>query len=102
MVKLYQRQILNLQSSLFHHGLIQILMVSHFSKVGDNWENFMYRNSFTLPESVTHLPLHFDETPNPYLSNPTMENLCVNLQEIPVSINQNLVVIQNPSKGKKP
>ena len=86
MAKFYQRQNLNAQSSLFHHGMIQFLVISQLSNVGDSWHNFMYRNGFTLPENVIDLPLHFNEPPNPCLSNPSMENLHVNLQESPVSI----------------
>jgi hypothetical protein len=77
-------------------------VISHLSKAGDSWENFVYRNGFTLPENVTDLPLHFDEPPSPCRPNPPMENLHVNLQEIPTSIDQTPVVIQKPSKGKKP
>jgi hypothetical protein len=62
MAKFYQRQNLNAQSSLFHHGLIQILVISHLSKFRDSWHNFMYRNGFTLPENMTDLPLHFNES----------------------------------------
>jgi hypothetical protein len=102
MAKFYQRQNLNAQSSLFHHGLIRILVISHLSKVGDSWQNFVYRNGFSLPENVTDLPLHFNESPSPCRSNPSMENLHVNLQESPVSIDKTPVVLQKPSKGKKP
>jgi hypothetical protein len=50
---------------------------------------------------VTDLPLHFNEPHNPCQSNPSMENLHVNLQESPVSIAKTHVVLQKPSKGKK-
>jgi hypothetical protein len=102
MAKFYQRQSLNPQSSLFHHGLIQILVVSHLSKAGDSWEIFVYRSGFTLPENATDLPLHSSEPPSPCRPNPYVENLQVNLQESPASIDQTPVVIQEPSKGKKP
>jgi hypothetical protein len=62
----------------------------------------MYRNGFSLPENVTDLPLHFNEPPSPCRSNPSMENLHVNLQESPASIDKTPVVLQKPSKGKKP
>ena len=79
MDKLYQRQKINPQSSLFHHGLILILVVSHLSKTGDSWENFLFRNNFTLPENVTELPLHLGETPNPCRYNPTIEKPILDL-----------------------
>jgi hypothetical protein len=37
MSRFYQRQNPNSESSLFHHGLIRVLVVSHLSKVGDSW-----------------------------------------------------------------
>jgi hypothetical protein len=46
MARFYQRQNPNAQSSLFHHGLIRILVISQLSKVGDNWKNFVDRNGF--------------------------------------------------------
>jgi hypothetical protein len=67
MARFYQRKNPNAQSSLFHHGLIQILVISQLSKVGDNWKNFMDRNGFAplTPETVIDSPLHFDEPTNP-------------------------------------
>jgi hypothetical protein len=90
MAKFYQRQKLNPQSSLFHYGLIRILVVSHLSKTGDSWGNFLFRNNFTLPKNEIESPLHLNENPNPYRSNPTIENICVNLQEDHVSTRSNL------------
>jgi hypothetical protein len=102
MAKFYQRQNLNAHSSLFHHDLIQILVILHLSKAGDSWHDFVYRHGFFLPENVTDLPLHINEFPSPCRSNPSMENLHVNLQESHVSIVETPVVLQNPSKGNKP
>jgi hypothetical protein len=70
MSKFYQRQRLNPLSILFHHGLIQILVISHLSKTGDSWESFLLRNNFTLPNNITELPLHLNENPSPCRSNP--------------------------------
>jgi hypothetical protein len=39
MSKRFKRQSIN--SSLFHHGLVKILLVYHLSKIGDNWETFL-------------------------------------------------------------
>jgi hypothetical protein len=41
MAKFYQRQNVNAQSSLFHHGLIRILVILHLSKARDIWHNFV-------------------------------------------------------------
>jgi hypothetical protein len=54
MSKRYKRQGIN--SSLFHHGLVKILLVYHLSKIGDNWETFLIRNGFTQ-DDVTVNPL---------------------------------------------
>ena len=72
------------------------------SKTGNNWENFLFRNNFTLPKNVIKSPLHLDENPSPWRSNPTIENLYVNLQEGPAFIDQTPIVIQEPSKSKTP
>jgi hypothetical protein len=49
MSKRYKRQ--SVDSSLFHHGLIKILLIHHLSTVGDCWEGFLTRNGFgtTVP-----------------------------------------------------
>jgi hypothetical protein len=39
-------------SSLFHHGLIKIIIIHHLSLHGDNWQAFLSRNDFSTPESV--------------------------------------------------
>jgi hypothetical protein len=45
MSKRYKRQ--SVDSSLFHHGLVKILLMHHLSTVGDCWENFLIRNGFS-------------------------------------------------------
>jgi hypothetical protein len=57
MDKLYKRQRINSLSSLFHHELIKILLVSHLSQIGDSWESFLIQNVFT----------QVDATINPHL-----------------------------------
>ena len=49
MSKRYKRQ--SVDSSLFHHGLIKILLIHHLSNVGDCWDGFLIRNGFdtTVP-----------------------------------------------------
>jgi hypothetical protein len=44
MAKRYKRQSLN--SSLFHHGLIRLLLVHHLKLQGDDWDTFLTRNGF--------------------------------------------------------
>jgi hypothetical protein len=45
MSKRYKRQ--SVDSSLFHHGLIKILLIHHLSTVGDCWDIFLIRNGFS-------------------------------------------------------
>jgi hypothetical protein len=50
--------------SLFHHGLIKILLVSHLSRISENWESFLSRNGFN----------QVDDTINPHLIvNPNLD-----------------------------
>jgi hypothetical protein len=39
-------------SSLFHHGLIRLIVVHHLNLHGDNWQSFLSRNGFVDSESV--------------------------------------------------
>jgi hypothetical protein len=39
-------------SSLFHHGLIKLIIVHHLSLSGDYWQAFLSRNGFATPEYV--------------------------------------------------
>jgi hypothetical protein len=49
MSKRYKRQ--SLDSSLFHHGLIKMLLIHHLTTLGDCWDGFLTRNGFatTIP-----------------------------------------------------
>jgi hypothetical protein len=99
MARVYQRRNLNAQSSLFHHDLIQILVISQLSKVGDNWQDFMDRNGFSPPETEIDSPLRSDEPTGPCLSTPPLRNLHVELQGSPMSITKTPVVFHKSSKG---
>ena len=44
MSKQYKQQ--SVDSSLFHHGSVKILLMHNFSTIGDNWEVFLIRNGF--------------------------------------------------------
>jgi hypothetical protein len=50
MAKRYKRQCLN--SSLFHHGLIKMLLVHQLKLQNDNWDAFLIRNGFVTPSPV--------------------------------------------------
>jgi hypothetical protein len=50
MYKRFKRE--KADSSLFHHGLIRLIVVHHLSLCGDNWQAFLSRNGFANPESV--------------------------------------------------
>jgi hypothetical protein len=72
MSKHFKRQGIN--SSLFHHGLVKILLVYHLSKIGDNWETFLSRNGFTQVDATVN-PLLIV---NPNLDRPVTESQVVN------------------------
>jgi hypothetical protein len=44
MLKRYKKK--NLDSSLFHHGLIKLLLVHHLKTLADDWDGFLVRNGF--------------------------------------------------------
>jgi hypothetical protein len=50
MAKRYKRQHLN--SSLFHHGLIKILLVHQLNLQNDDWNSFLTRNGFANSNTV--------------------------------------------------
>jgi hypothetical protein len=54
MSKRYKKQ--NLDSSLFHHGLIKLLLVHHLKTLGDDWDGFLARNGF-VAEIVVETPV---------------------------------------------
>jgi hypothetical protein len=59
MSKFYQRQNPNPESSMFHHGLIHILVNAQLLNTRDTWQNFLFRNGFipSQSEPISHLPL---------------------------------------------
>jgi hypothetical protein len=52
MSRRYKRQ--SLESSLFHHDLIKILLIHHLTIMGDCWDGFLTRNGFstTIPVEI--------------------------------------------------
>ena len=41
-----QKKIQFIDSTMYHHGLVNILVEFHLQSVGDNWESFLVRNHF--------------------------------------------------------
>jgi hypothetical protein len=52
MSKRYKRQ--SVDSSLFHHRLIKILLIHHFSTMGDCWDIFLIRNGFSTTVPIVN------------------------------------------------
>jgi hypothetical protein len=48
MAKRFKRE--KADSSLFHHGLLKLIVVHHLSLHRDNWQAFLSRNGFANPE----------------------------------------------------
>jgi hypothetical protein len=88
MAKRYKRYGVN--SSLFHHGLVKILLIHHFSTIGGSWEVFLMRNGFTQADLTT----------NPCLTeNPSLDKLVVK-DQFDISINEPEFTNKNPlAKG---
>jgi len=47
----------NLDSSLFHHGLIKLLLVHRLKTLGDDWDGFLARNGFAVETPVVDKPM---------------------------------------------
>jgi len=41
-----QRKIHSIENTLYHHGLVKMLIEDHLESIGDNWDNFLIRNNF--------------------------------------------------------
>jgi hypothetical protein len=92
MSKLYKRQSMNSLSSLFHHGLIKILLLSHLSQIGDTWESFLSRNGFSQPDNTVNSPLNV----NPISDNLVTESPGFN-SHIDCEVNESMsVALQTP------
>jgi hypothetical protein len=68
MSKKYKRH--RADSSLFHYGLVKLIVVYHLSLHGDSWSNFIARNGFEDPNPIQVEKLVVSEvkvkTPVPY------------------------------------
>jgi hypothetical protein len=71
MDKSYQGYKKNPMCSLFHHGLICILVKNHLDKFRESWDNFILKNMFVLP-----LKLSTESNPCPVTNLP--EPICEN------------------------
>jgi hypothetical protein len=85
MSKRYKRQ--SVDSSLFHHGLIKILLINHLSTVGDCWDNCLVRNGFSMTVLVV----------NPNLDEPLIKNQFCISRNGPDSLNINPLDVEMPS-----
>jgi hypothetical protein len=92
MSKCFKRQGLN--SKLFHHGLVKILLIHHFSTIGDSWEVFLMRNGFTQADPTTNPLL----TTNPKLDKPMVEDPFSNLIKGPEFTDKNPLDEGTPCK----
>ena len=41
-----QKKIQCIKNTMYHHGLVKILLEFHLQSIGDNWESFLVRNHF--------------------------------------------------------
>jgi hypothetical protein len=89
---------MNSLSSLFHHGLIKILLISHLSQIGDNWESFLSRNGFSQADNTVNLPLNV----NPNLDSPVTESQVFNSPD-GCEFNESVsIVLETPVVKKLP
>jgi hypothetical protein len=72
MSKHHKQQVVN--SSMFHHGSVKILLMHHLSTIGDSWEIFLMRNGFAEDDPTTN-PLLI---PNPNSDEPVVKSQFVN------------------------
>jgi hypothetical protein len=98
MSKRYKRQSMNSLSSLFHHGLIKILLISHLSQIGDNWESFLSRNGFTQVDNTVNPPLIV----NPNLDRPVTESQVFNSPDGSEFNEPTSIVVETPVVKKLP
>jgi len=82
MCRFYQRQNPNFESSLFHHGLIRILVNAQLLKMGDSWQSFLVKNGFvSLPSESSHsLPMCVDEPTSRSISSHSLQSFWFEIQ----------------------
>jgi hypothetical protein len=84
MSKRYKKQ--SLDSSLFHHGLIKLLIVHHLKMLSEDWDSFVARNGFI--------------TVNP-VETPAMDKLMIEKPHIPSSDRPDFLC-ENPCERAMP
>jgi hypothetical protein len=105
-------------NSLFHHGLIRLIIIHHLNLHGDNWQAFLSQNGFFDSESIQIDKYVVSETmvglPVPFhvLLPPAKPSSCPDI-DLPDIITDNIEVVKKPvskkvkcnptvdSKGKK-
>ena len=87
MSKRYKKQ--SVDSSLFHHSLIKILLIHHLTTVSKCWEGFLMRNGF-----VTSIPIEIPNSDEPLIKN----KLGIPINE-PGSLNRNPLDEIRPSQS---
>jgi hypothetical protein len=75
MTKRYQRQ--QLDSILFHHGLIKILLIHQLKLQNDDWNAFLTRNGFVNSNAIAVDKPMRDETLVPARTVPSSTQVCV-------------------------
>jgi hypothetical protein len=80
--RFYQKQNPNYESSLFHHGLIRVLVNAQLLNIGYSWKRFLLRNGFvSFPYEFVHiLPLCVDEPTGPSMSFHSLQSFQVEIQ----------------------
>ena len=82
MSKFYQRSNPNPESSLFHHGLIRMLVDFHLVSTGDTQKGFLVRNGF-LPlqiDPATNLTQGVEEPVSPKTSSHSLHDFRIEVQ----------------------
>ena len=46
----------NYETSLFHHGLIKLLVLDSLHKIGRDWDSFIFMSGFQSKTGLTPLP----------------------------------------------
>ena len=46
----FQKRVQFLETTLYHHDLVKILIEHHLRKMEDNWDDFLVRNHFEEPK----------------------------------------------------
>ena len=91
-----RKNVMNPHNSLFHHGLIKLLIIVKLEKQGENWDAFIYQFAnphFTIKTDKKPLSLrtifpskpHSPRTPNPLVQTLSLPEQYKKLVDIPTS-----------------